>query len=147
MTTLKPPVADRSQDVYRAGYHPLDAIFKPQSVAVVGASEKAGSVGRSILWNLLSNPFGGVVFPVNPKRPSLLGVKCYPSLSDLPDKVDLVVIATPAPTVPGLVEEAIAADIPGAIVISAGFKEVGPEGKALEDQVVSIARKGKMRLI
>ena len=86
--------ADPSSDVYRSESHPLDPLFLPQSVAVIGASERAGSVGRSVLWNLLSSPFGGTVFPVNSKRPNVLGIKAYPSIRDLPDKVDLVVITT-----------------------------------------------------
>ena len=87
---------DPSSDVYRSESHPLDPLFLPQSVAVIGASERPGSVGRSVLWNLLSSPFGGTVFPVNSKRPNVLGIKAYPSLRELPDKVDLVVISTPA---------------------------------------------------
>src|SRR6201996_7480285 len=91
--------ADPSSDVYRSVSHPLDTLFSPRSVAVIGASERPGSVGRSVLWNLLSSPFGGTVFPVNSKRPNVLGIKAYPRVSDVPDKVDLVVITTPADTV------------------------------------------------
>ena len=87
--------ADPSSDVYRSESHPLDPLFAPRSVAVIGATERMGSVGRSVLWNLLSSPFGGTVFPVNSKRPSVLGIKAYPSVSALPDKVDLVVVTTP----------------------------------------------------
>ena len=76
----------RSSDVYRSESHPLDPLFLPKSVAVIGASERAGSVGRSVLWNLLSSPFGGTVFPVNAKRPSVLGIKAYPSLQELPER-------------------------------------------------------------
>src|SRR5579875_2759477 len=94
-STLK---ADPSSDVYRSETHPLDPLFLPRSVAVIGASERPGSVGRSVLWNLLSSPFGGTVFPVNSKRSNVLGIKAYPSLKDLPDKVELVVVATPADT-------------------------------------------------
>ena len=79
----------------------LRAIFAPARVAVIGATEKEGSVGRTVLWNLISNPFGGTVFPVNPKRTSVLGIKAYPDLASLPEPVDLAVIVTPAPTVPG----------------------------------------------
>ena len=85
--------------------HPLNAIFAPRSVAVIGATEKAGSVGRTLVWNLNSNPFGGPVFPVNPKRASVLGIQAYPNLAALPQQVDLAVIATPAPTVPGIIAE------------------------------------------
>src|SRR6185369_6383271 len=114
---------DPSSDVYRSEKNPLDPIFAPRSVAVVGASERPGSVGRSVLWNLLSSPFGGTVFPVNAKRPNVLGIKAYPNLTELPDKVDLVVACTPADTVPDVIGEAAGLGIPGAIIISAGFKE------------------------
>ncbi len=132
--------------VYRSETHPLDSLFMPQSVAVIGASERQGSVGRSVLWNLLSSPFGGTVFPVNAKRPSVLGIKAYPSVKELPDKVDLVVVTTPADTVPDLIAESVEVGIPSAIVISAGFKEFGDHGKELERQISEIIR-GKMRLI
>src|SRR5271165_3565584 len=91
----------------------LEVFFKPKQVAVIGASEAVDSVGRTILWNLISTPFGGTVFPVNPKRPSVLGIKAYPSIAAVPQKVDLAVIVTPAPTVPGLVEECVAAGVKG----------------------------------
>ena len=144
---LKPSAADRSQDIYRLVSNPLDPFFKPKSVAVIGASEKPGSVGRSVFWNLLSNPFGGAVYPINPKHSNLLGVRTYSQVSAIPERADLAVIITPAPTVPGLVSDCAAAGIPAAIVISAGFKETGPEGAALEKQVLENARKGGMRLI
>src|SRR5215475_15908407 len=99
--------ADPSSDVYRSESHPLDPLFLPKSVAVIGASERPGSVGRAVLWNLLSSPFGGTVFPVNSKRPNVLGIKAYPSVRDLPDKVDLVVVTTPADTVPDLIAESV----------------------------------------
>jgi acetyltransferase len=126
--------------------HSLDPLFKPQSVAVVGASGSPGSVGSILLRNLLENPFGGVVYPINPKRRAVLGVHCYPSLAALPQSVDLAVIATPAATVPHLVKECVEKGIPAAIVISAGFSELGAEGRALESQIRTIAR-GKMRII
>src|SRR5271167_2149442 len=138
--------ADPSSDVYRTESHPLDPLFAPSSVAVIGATERVGSVGRSVLWNLLSSPFGGTVFPVNSKRPNVLGIKAYPKVSDLPDKVDLVVLTTPADTVPDLLAESVEMGIPAGIVISAGFKEHGEHGKELERQISEIIR-GKMRLI
>ncbi|HEY7413713.1 MAG TPA: CoA-binding protein, partial [Ktedonobacteraceae bacterium] len=93
--------------------HPLNAIFEPKSIAVIGASERPGSVGRTILWNLVSHPFGGTVFPINPGRTSVLGIKAYPSLAALPERVDLAIIATPAPTVPGLISECVEAGVKG----------------------------------
>ena len=138
--------ADPSSDVYRSERHPLDPLFHPKSVALIGASERAGSVGRNVLWNLLSSPFGGTLYPVNPKRSNILGIRTYPSLTDLPEVVDLVVITTPAESVPALIKEAVGLGIPAAIVISAGFKEVGEAGKKLEAEIMDTIR-GKMRLI
>src|SRR5690242_21763659 len=84
---------------------PLDVFFSPRNVAVVGATENPGSVGRTLLWNLVTSPFGGTVYPVNPKRPSVLGVKAYKSVSEIPEEVDLAVIVTPPPTIPGIIKE------------------------------------------
>ena len=131
----------------RYRYQTLDAIFKPRSVAVIGATEKEGSVGRTILWNLISNQFGGTVFPVNPKRSSVLGIRAYPDIAAIPEQVDLAVIVTPAPTVPAVIGACVDAGVPGAIVISAGFKERGPQGAALERQIMEQARRGSMRII
>ncbi|GAB4574295.1 MAG: bifunctional acetate--CoA ligase family protein/GNAT family N-acetyltransferase [Anaerolineae bacterium] len=143
------PVVDPTHDlIYRGrGRKALDHIFNPRNVAVIGASERVGSVGRTILWNLISTPFGGTVFPVNPKRASVLGIRAYPSIKDVPEKVDLAVVVTPAPTVPAIIQDCADLGIPGAIIISAGFKEIGPEGAALEKQVLEIARKSSMRII
>jgi len=126
---------------------PLDVFFAPRTVAVVGATENPGSVRRTIFWNLVTSPFGGMVFPVNPKRPSVLGVKAYPSIMEIPEEVDLAVIVTPPPSVPGIIRECGQNGVRGAIVISAGFKEVGPEGAALERQVLEYARAAKVRVI
>jgi acetyltransferase len=138
---------DPAHDVYRYTPRSLQPIFSPKTVAVIGATEKTGSVGRTVVWNLISSPFGGTVFPVNPKRENILGIKAYPSINDIPDKIDLAVIVTPAPTVPGIIAECVEAGVKGAIVISAGFKEVGPEGMKLEAEILEHARRGKMRVI
>ena len=114
------------------GEEPLEVFFRPKTVAVIGATENPGSVGRTLLWNLVTSPFGGTVYPVNPKRPSVLGVKAYKSISDIPEQVDLAVIVTPPPSIPGIIRECGENGVRGAIVISAGFKEIGPEGAALE---------------
>lgn len=143
----KPPITDPAHDVLRYERQPLNAIFKPEAVAVVGATERPGSVGRTILWNLISNPFGGTVYPVNSRRSSVLGIKAYPSLADLPEQVDLAVIVAPAGTVPDIIEECVEEGVPAAIIISAGFRETGPEGAALEERVLEIARRGRMRLM
>ena len=138
---------DPAHDVlgYEGGQ--LDAIFRPETVAVIGATDRPGSVGRTIMWNLVSSPFGGTVFPVNSKRPNVLGIKAYPSVSEVPQKVDLAVIVAPAPAVPGIIAECAEAGAVGAIVISAGFRETGPEGAELEERVLEEARKGRMRII
>ncbi len=142
-----PPRMDKAHDVLRSEAHPLEPFFTPKNVAVIGATETPGSVGRTILWNLVSNPFGGTVFPVNPKRPGVLGIKAYPNIKSVPEKVDLAVIVTPASTVPGLIGECVDAGVKAAVVISAGFKELGAPGIELERQVMEKARKGAMRII
>jgi acetyltransferase len=139
------PLAESTGGKGRA--HPLDAIFRPKSIAVVGATEKAGSVGRTVLWNLMSTPFGGPVYPVNPTRNAVLGIKAYPTLSALPEKPDMIVVTTPASTIPGIIGEAADLGIRGAVVISAGFKETGPAGVELERQLLAHARRGGMRVI
>lgn len=141
------PAFESVHDILRRRRHPLDVFFKPGTVAVIGASETVGSVGRSILWNLISNPFGGTVFPVNPKRVSVLGIKAYPTIGSATERVDLAVIATPAHTVPHITGECIAAGVKGAIIISAGFRECGPEGARLEAEILKQARQARMRVI
>ena len=145
-----PPKAvpfEPTHDIYHYAGNPLDKIFAPKSVALIGATEKHGTVGRTILWNLISSPFGGTIYPINPNRPSVLGIKAYPSISAAPEQIDLAVICTPAPSVPNLVKECVDMGVPGAIVISAGFKEIGPEGAALEAQIMEHARQGNLRII
>ncbi len=145
---MKPtPSIEPAHDILGGREHPLDVFFSPRNVAVIGATEANGSVGRTILWNLLSSPFGGTVFPVNPKRSSVLGIKAYPTVAAVPGSVDLAVIVTPALTVPGIVGECTNAGVKGAIVISAGFKERGEAGAQLEAQVLAQARRGRMRVI
>ncbi|MCC6588814.1 MAG: bifunctional acetate--CoA ligase family protein/GNAT family N-acetyltransferase [Bryobacterales bacterium] len=135
-----------AHDIWR-GRDPLDVFFQPRNVAVVGATEAAGSIGRTTLWNLISSPFGGTVFPVNPKRGSILGIKAYPSVKDVPAQVDLAVVVTAAATVPSVLQECADAGVDGAIVISAGFQELGPKGEALQKQVKDIALESGMRVI
>ena len=110
----------------------LSKIFQPRSVAVIGASAKLGSVGRTVLENRQRARFAGELFPINPKYDSVLNLRAYPSISKLPDPPDLAIIATPAATVPALVGECGAAGVRGLIVLSAGFQEVGPAGQAIE---------------
>jgi acetyltransferase len=147
MGKTKLPTLDPVHDVLHYEKQPLDVLFAPKNVAVIGATETPGTVGRTLLWNLISNPFGGPVFPVNPKRSSVLGVKAYPSISEVPEKVDLVVITTPARSVPVIISECVDVGVKGAIIISAGFKETGPEGVQLEQEIMNYARRGNMRII
>jgi acetyltransferase len=143
----KPPLLPESvHDFLKHKSSELDVFFAPSSVALIGATENPGSVGRTILKNLIATPFGGTIFPVNPKRPNVLGIKAYPKIGDVPAKVDLAIIVTPAATVPALVKECVQAGVKGCIVISAGFKEVGPSGAELERQIMKEAL-GKMRII
>lgn len=139
--------AESVHDFLGQPHKSLDAFFAPQNVAVIGATETPGSVGRTLIRNLVNTPFGGTVFPVNPKRSGILGIKSYPSIKEIPAKVDLVVVVTPAPTVPGIIRESVEAGVRNAIVISAGFKETGAAGAALETQMLAEARRGKMRII
>ena len=141
------PTQDKAHDVLRSEGHPLDAIFAPHSVAVVGASDRPGSVGRAVLWSLVSSPFGGTVYPVSEKRSSVLGIKAYATVEQIPEAVDLAVIVTPADSVPGVIAQCVAAGVRGAIVISAGFKEHGEHGKELERQILAQLHDSHMPLI
>lgn len=141
------PRLDFSDNILRPTNQPISVFFSPRTVAVLGATETAGSMGRTVLWNLFTNPFGGTVFPVNPNRASVLGIKAYPSVAAVPEKVDLAVVATPPETVPGLIAECVDAGVKGAIILSAGFRETGPAGAQLEEAILMNARRGRMRVI
>jgi len=140
------PEMESAQDMLRQ-QHAMDVFFKPNTVAVIGATETTGSVGRTLLWNLISSPFGGTVFPVNPRRTNVLGIKAYPNIAAVPERVDLAVIVTPAPTVPGIIGQCVEAGVKGAVIISAGFKEAGAEGVELERQIREQAQRGSMRVV
>lgn len=118
-------------------------MLNPRTVAVIGATEAPNSVGRTIMENLQG--FEGTVYPINPKRATVLGVKAYPKIGDTPEPIELAIISTPAATVPTLISECVAAGVKGAVVISAGFKESGAEGVRLEEEIM--ARRGDMRVI
>src|SRR5262245_22056453 len=145
--TTATPMTESVHTILRRRGQPLDVFFTPETVAVIGATNTPGSVGRTVLWNLISQPFGGTVFPINPKRRSVLGIQAYPTITNVPVPVDLAVVVTPAPLVPGIIGECANAGVRGAIVISAGFKETGAAGAELERQVLREARRGNMRLI
>ena len=125
----------------------LDSIFNPKSVAIVGASDAEGSVGYAIVKNFTKMGFAGKVYFVNIRKPEILGVKTFKSVDQIPEPVDLVMIATPAKTVPDVMEECGRANVKGVIIVSAGFKETGADGKALEDRIREIAKKYGIRVV
>jgi acetyltransferase len=125
----------------------LDTMFAPTSVAVIGATSRPGTVGRTVLENLLRGGSLRKVYAVNAKHPEVLGLKSYSNIHDVPQPVDLAVITTPATTVPQIVGECVDAGVRSAIVISAGFRERGAEGAALERQIQEHLRRSSMRLI
>jgi acetyltransferase len=139
--------SETAHDFLRQRRHPLDAIFVPKTVALIGATETVGSVGRTLMENLKEGMPGRTLYPVNPTRATVLGVQAYPTIAALPGPVDLAVIATPARTVPEIIRQCAAARIPGAVIISAGFKEAGPPGVALEREILEIARSANMRIV
>lgn len=125
----------------------MESFFNPQSVAVVGASRQKGKTGYEILAALVRGGFAGQIFPINPKAPEVEGVPCYPDLKSLPVKPDLVVIVVPAPMVPASMEECVSLGVKSVVIITAGFKEAGEEGRKLEQTVVEIARRGGIRVV
>lgn len=138
---------DPSQNFIDRYSQPLDALFLPTSVAVIGAKDDIGAVGSTILHNLKSGGLKGKIYPVNPKRSEVCGLRCYPSITAVPEQVDLAVIVTPAATVPAIVAECVAAGVKSCIIISAGFKELGASGRKLEEEILLHARRGKMPVI
>ncbi len=127
--------------------HELDYIFRPRSVAVIGASRRKGSIGHVILHNILTGEFNGKVFPVNPTTSVIHSIKAYSTILDVPDAVDLAVIIVPKEHVKKVVQQCGEKGVKGVIIISAGFSEVGPEGKARELEVLDVIREYNMRLI
>lgn len=125
----------------------LHKIFNPKSIAVVGASDKLGSVGFSLIDNLLSSDFRGGVYPVNIKRNRIHGRRAYDKVSEIEKKIDLAIIATPAKTVPAVLEDCGQAGVSGVVIISAGFSEIGKEGEVLSQKILEIAKRYKIRVI
>ena len=125
----------------------LDSLFNPQSIAVIGASTRNGSVGHALFSNILLNGYTGVVYPVNARARSVLGVKAYPSVLEIPDEVEMAVVIVPAVAVPAVLAECGQKRVKAAIVISAGFKELGPNGAKLQKSLSARAREYGIRLI
>jgi acetyltransferase len=129
------------------GTENLAKIFDPKRIAIIGATDREGSLGAKLLQNLVGVGYDGAVYPVNPFRPTIQGVTAYPSITKIPWKVDLAVIATPAHTVPQIIDECGKAGVPGVIIVSAGFGEVGKEGEDLEKQILAYKNQYNMRII
>ncbi len=129
------------------GVYNLDKIFRPRSVAVIGASEKPGSIGSALMKNLIEGGFDGSVLPVNSRRSTIHGLAAYPSIEEVGNPVDLALVATPIGTVPKIVRECVKAGVGGAVVISAGGKETGDEGRAIEERIKKEASVGGLRVI
>lgn len=125
----------------------LNTIFSPESVAIVGASNTPGKVGHDIFANILSGRYQGTLYPVNPKARSILSVKAYPSITDIPDNVDLSIIILPPMASLAAIEEGIKKGIKGFVIVSAGFREVGGEGVEIENRIVAICREAGVRLV
>jgi len=134
----------------------LDQFFNPKSVAVIGASRKKSSAGQGILKSLLkggvfrsktNKPFKGKIYAINPKAEEILGVKCYKSIVDIRGKVDLAIIVVPAKIVPLVMRGCAKKKVKGVIIVSAGFSEIGDQGQKLQDEVVKIAKKAKIRIL
>jgi acetyltransferase len=125
----------------------LDKIFNPQNVAIIGASDVEGSVGFAIVKNFTQMGYTGKVFFVNNRKPEILGVKTYPTVDQVSEPLDLAIIATPAKTIPDVMEECGKAQVKGVIIVSAGFKETGAPGKALEERISEVAKKYGIRVI
>lgn len=131
----------------KARRHSLDALFRPRSVAVIGASRREGSIGRQIVTNLLAGGFTGPVYPVNPKTAVVHSMPTYPSVASIPGPVDLAVIVVPAEQVPFVAEQCGKKGVKGLVVVSAGFREVGGRGVVREEKLQAIAERHGMRVI
>src|SRR5688572_9052315 len=127
--------------------HYLRPLLAPHSVALVGASERAGSLGAIVHRNLAAGGLRAVLYAINPKHREVFGRRAYARLSDLPQTPDLAVIVTPARTVAGIIEDAAAAGVRAAVILTSGFGETGAEGRALQDEVLAVAKRGGVRLL
>ena len=125
----------------------LDAIFSPESVAIIGASNTPGKVGHDIFANILHGGFRGTLYPVNPKAKSILSVKTFSTVNAIPDGVDLAIVILPPRACLSAVEESIEKGVKGIVIVSAGFREVGGEGLEIENQIVSRCKQAKVRLV
>ncbi len=125
----------------------LDRLFAPRSLAVIGASDRRGTIGAAVMQNLIEGGFAGTVYPVNPRHSTVAGLKAFPAITGLPETVDLVVIAVPIQMVPELIAECAAARVGAAVIISAGGKETGEQGRAVEQAMAAAAQDSGLRIV
>lgn len=125
----------------------LEGIFKPKRIAIIGASRTPGKLGHDVLLNATQFGYSGEVIPVNPQADEIAGMKCYPSLSKVPGKVDVAVVIVPGEYVVEVIKECGKKKVPFAVVISAGFKETGEEGAKRERELLAVAKKHKVRIV
>ena len=145
-----PPVASPVGKIYTAPppvSGALEPLFRPRSVAVIGATDRPGTVGHSVFRNLLESKFPLKIYPVNPSHPEVAGIKTAKRIGDIPGGVDLALVVTPAETVPQITGECVDAGVKAAVVISAGFREQGAEGARLEEEIKKHLQRGSLRLI
>jgi acetyl coenzyme A synthetase (ADP forming)-like protein len=143
-TDLAVAIAKRE---HKAEARSIGRLLAPRSIAVVGAGQAATGIGHQVFRNLLAGDFQGAVYPVNPKSSHVGGVRAYPTVLDIPDDVDLAIICVPASTVPEVVDQCAAKQVGGIVMITAGFAEAGPEGAAMERDLIRLAHRHGMRVI
>ncbi|HPK54270.1 MAG TPA: CoA-binding protein, partial [Smithellaceae bacterium] len=125
----------------------LDAIFSPESIAIIGASNTPGKVGHDIFANILKGGYKGTIYPINPAAKSVLSVKTFSTVRDIPDNIDLSIIIVPPTAALKAVEDSIYKGVKGIVVVSAGFREVGKEGLEIENRLVAMCRAAKVRVV
>ncbi|MBI4442147.1 MAG: bifunctional acetate--CoA ligase family protein/GNAT family N-acetyltransferase [Acidobacteria bacterium] len=135
------------KELLRHTRHSLEPFFVPSSVAVIGASNTPDKVGHQVMKNLVGGPFSGVVYPVTPSHKAVLGIRCFPSVSQLPEPVELALICTATHRVCDIFQECIAAKVPAVIIMTAGFGEMGEQGKLLESRLREMVRSSTTRLV
>ncbi len=125
----------------------LSTLYRPESVAIIGASGTRGKIGNAVVRNIIESGYGGAIYPVNPGRDTVEGLRCYPRVGDIPDRVDQAVICIPAPVVAGAMRECGEAGVKSVVTISAGFREVGPEGAEMQREIADIAEAYGMNMM
>ena len=147
ITSSSPNVVDKFSLVAPPARAGLESLFLPRSAAVIGATDRPGTVGRSVLSNLLAGKYPLKVYAVNPTHDEILGARTFKRIGDIPGGVDLALVVTPAQTVPPIIGECVDAGVKSVVVISAGFREQGAAGAVLEDEIQNHLRRGSLRLI